>query len=138
MQQRFPEIQVVYGTSTQGSWGNRLVEPEDEAKRLENHFVNYLKATIPIALWKSKKVATEDGGLIPGDWGPNIKRYPLVAKNTIWMLDGEGKIRRIFLGYSREKEDQIVKVVQFLLREAKGARDGASTNTPSVAPLTAP
>jgi hypothetical protein len=49
---------------------------------------------------------------------PNWVGYPVVGKPVFFVLDGKGTIRRIIKGYSMDMQFQIVRTVQFLLREA--------------------
>jgi hypothetical protein len=121
LQQRFPQIQSVYVTSTLGWWGNRSMEPDEEAQRLKELFLEKMRLTVPISIWKGRKVQNVDGGMTPADEGPNFVHYPQGAKPTIWVLDGSGMIRHVFFGYSREKEEQLARVIQFLLRESVSA-----------------
>jgi hypothetical protein len=114
LHQQFPRLQAIFVTWTVGSWGNRLVEPEQEAAHLKEAFVHRLRATVPIALWKSKKVCNPDGGIAPEGPGPNFANYPMLAKPTTWIVDGRGIIRRVILGFDRDKEAQIAKTVTFL------------------------
>jgi len=118
LHQRFPQVDVMMTTWTVGSWGNRLVEPDDEAMRLTDFFLKTARATIPIGIWKGKKVLNEDGGMTPEDGNPNLERYPLASKPMIWILDGRGRIRRVLLGYSRDLDPQIMRTVEFLIRES--------------------
>jgi hypothetical protein len=129
IQGRFPTtVEAVATTFTMGVWANRFVSPDEEARRLHDYFVNNLKVSFPIAIWKWPKVQHEDGGYrlanndAPGGslWGsPNMLHYPLIVKPTIYLLDGHGRIRRIFMGGSREIEAQMLQAVEFLHREAQ-------------------
>jgi len=139
IQERFPkEVQGIATTFTFGYWANRPVSPEDEAQKLGNYFANELKVTYPVAIWKWAKVQHEDGGVrmasnVSGvdpktgtTWEaedvwrtPNGINYPLAAKPTTYVLDGKGRIRRIFLGGGREIEADMLRTVEFLLREAQ-------------------
>lgn len=118
IQKKFPDVECVMFMATTGAWANRLAEPTVEADHLADYFLNTAKVTIPIAIWKGKKVLNEDGGMTPGDHGPNSVNYPLIGKPVIWVLDGRGVIRRVFLGYSRDKEVQIAATIEYLRREA--------------------
>jgi hypothetical protein len=132
IQARFPTtVQAVATAFTMGVWANRFVNPDEETRRLQDYFVNNLKVTFPIAIWKWPKVLHEDGGYRMADnvvsgsisyadiWAtPNGVHYPLISKPTTYLLDGHGRIRRIFLGGSREIEAQMLAAVEFLHREA--------------------
>jgi hypothetical protein len=117
LQNALPDIEVFMLSWTLGSWANRLVDADEEVARLTEYFLNHEKITIPIAIWKATKVPNQDGGMTPENYGPNIEHYPLAGKPMIWVLDGRGMIRRVFTGYSRDTERQILRTVQFLRRE---------------------
>jgi len=136
IQNQFPDIQTMMLTWTLGFWGNRVIDP-DETAQLTDYYLNDAKVTIPIAIWRGKKVIMEDGGYRSEDAGPNLKNYPMVSKPTIWVLDGKGTIRRIFVGYSRENEKDIIKVVQYLTREATASSPNTNTS-PMVTRSTSP
>jgi hypothetical protein len=117
MHTRFPQIEPVLLTWTFGYWGNRLIEPAEEVRHLTDYFVTNTKITYPVGIWSGKKVPNEDGGNTPEE-SPNLKDYPIFGKPMLWVIDGRGIIRRVFTGYDREIETQIVRTVEFLLAEA--------------------
>jgi len=113
-----PDIAVVMLSWTQGFWANRLIDADEEAAHLTTYFLDHEHITIPIGIWKAKKAINEDGGLTPENCGPNLVTYPAAGKPMIWVIDGRGMIRHVFLGFSRETETQLLHIVQFLQREA--------------------
>jgi thiol-disulfide isomerase/thioredoxin len=113
---RLPNVEGVFVTVTTGSWGNRLVEPDDEVRRLATEFQKS-NINIPIGIYRAEKTLNEDGGITPVDAGPNFRNYPGPVKPTLWAIDGRGVIRRIFLGYSRDMEKEIIRTLEFLSRE---------------------
>jgi hypothetical protein len=117
----FPNVEVLAMTCTYGNWANRVVSSEEEAKHLTDYFLNTAKVTYPVGIWRGKQVVNEDEGVTPEEW-PNWKNYPMLGKPTIWIIDGNGRIRRIFIGYSRNQEAQMKKVVESLEREAAASR----------------
>jgi hypothetical protein len=121
IKQAVPEVDISMMTATSGSWGNRNVTPEFECAQLKQHFIDYMKVTVPIGVWQSQFVKNEDDGFAPEDMGPNFKHYPLVSKPTTWLIDGNGRVRRVFQGYNREIEKRMLSAIQFLVREAAGA-----------------
>jgi len=143
IQDRFPDrVQGIATTFTFGYWANRLVSPEEEAQKLGDYFTNQLKVTFPIAIWKWAKVQHEDGGYRmasnAGSEGfeyedcwrtPNGISYPLYAKPTTYVLDGKGWIRRIFIGGGREIEADMLRTVEFLLREAQQSPQPSRTSS---------
>jgi hypothetical protein len=121
IQARFPStVQVIATTFTFGVWANRFVDPDEEAQRLQNYFVNDLKVTFPIAIWKWPKHPEGGDAYKPdGMWEtPNGIHYPEFAKPTTYLIDGNGRIRRIFVGSGRDIEALMLKTVEFLHREA--------------------
>jgi len=115
---RFPGIEPVVFIATGGSWANRLVEADEETTHLNDFFVNTVKATYPIAIWKSKKAVNEDGGTTPESDGPMFQRYPRFSVPTVWVLDGHGIVRQVYLGINRDTEEKIAETIQFLQRES--------------------
>jgi hypothetical protein len=132
IQQQHPGVEAVAAAFTLGAWANRLVTPEEEAEHLNKYFTKQLKITFPIAIWKWPRVLNPDGGTpTAGVWEtPLIARYPNISKPTTFVLDGQGRIRRIFIGAGRDVEEQMVATVAFLQREAK-----ISTKTSSKSPM---
>jgi hypothetical protein len=121
IQDKYPNtVQAIGTTFTMGWWANRLVTPDDEAQRLHDYFAKQLKLTIPIAIWKWPKVRGPNGGDEPaGVWDtPNGISYPLYVKPTTYLVDGNGRIRRVFFGGGRDLEEVMLQAVEFLLREA--------------------
>jgi hypothetical protein len=109
---------VVYATSTQGSWANRIVPPEGELEHLVPFYLQRLKLQFPISIWKSSLAPTESYDHSPETYGPNFRNYPLAFKPNIYVIDGTGKIRRVFIGaMSPERETQLVRLLQSLLHE---------------------
>lgn len=105
---------------------------------MTDYYLNNLKIPFPIAIWKAKKAENEDGGYTPESAGPNFQNYPMVSKPVIWILDGNGTVRRTFIGYSREKEAQIARTLQFLLKEASAQTGVTSADPPSTLGTTTP
>jgi hypothetical protein len=136
IQDRFPHaVQAIGTTFTLGFWANRLITPDDEAKRLHDYFATQLKLTFPVAIWKWKKIRKPNGGEEgEGVWDtPNGINYPLIVKPTVYVVDGKGRLRRIFFGGGRDQEALMVQTVEFLLREA-GQTTIVATPTPTVTP----
>jgi thiol-disulfide isomerase/thioredoxin len=119
LQDRYPDIQVVTATWTVGSWGLRLVDPDVEAQKLHDFYTQRMKIRYPIAIWKGRKVLNEDGGMTPENEGPNLEHYPMTGKPNTYVLDGKGIVRRLFVGFSRETEKEIAKLVEYLQHESK-------------------
>jgi hypothetical protein len=117
LRDRFPEIEPVLLISTYGAWANRLVEPDQEAKELTNFFLNTAKLTYPVAIWKSPKARNADDGMTPRDAGPNFVNYPMFSKPIVWVLDGRGTIRQVFIGFNRDTEAKVAQTIQFLQAE---------------------
>jgi hypothetical protein len=116
LREKHPEFEPVLLTWTSGYWGNRLMEPSEELKRLSDYFKTTVRVTFPIGIWAGRKIANEDGGSAP-ELPANFKDYPLIGKPVICVVDGNGIIRRFFTGYDREIERQLKQTIEFLLRE---------------------
>jgi hypothetical protein len=132
IQTAFPDIEVMMMTGTLGFWANRLVEADEEVRQLTTYYRDTAKVTIPVGIWKGKKVSNDNGETVP-EGGPTFAKYPLVGKPTIWILDGKGIIRRIFPGYSRDVETEIAKTVRFLQREVAGTTETPGTTETAAA-----
>jgi len=119
LQVQFPDIQVVYATATEGTWGNRLIEPDTEAANLTQFYTGKLNINFPIALWKAAKAENEDGGVTPENSGPNFANYPLAGKPNVYIIDGRGIIRRVYIEeITTAREHQIASLITFLTKEA--------------------
>jgi len=130
LQERFPTVEIVSFVFTYGGWANRLVEPTEEADSIAKHFTTRMKLTYPIGIWKSSKAMNEDGGMTPVDaGGPNMRNYPTLLSPTVYAIDGKGIIRGIFFGCSREMEEKMAHMLEFLTHEA-----AATTSVSAVRP----
>jgi hypothetical protein len=125
LQRRFPGIQAMGVTHTLGFWGNRLAEPVEEARQIEDFLLHKIHLTIPVGIWLSPKVQGDDDGLAPEpSTRPNAANYPKVGKSCIWLLDGHGRIRRIYESAGRDVENDIARMIEFLQREAAVEQHG--------------
>jgi len=120
VQDKYPAIQIVTATWTTGAWGNRLVSPEYEVEQLRQAYTGHLKIRYPITIWKGNKVVNEDGGLTPADGGPNLAHYPMVGKPNLYVIDGNGIIRRVYISFSPEDEAPMARLIEYLLHEQSG------------------
>jgi hypothetical protein len=120
--QQYPGIEPIMLTWTSGSAANRLIDAEEEVRALRKYFIDEAKLTYPIGIWAGKKVRNEDGGLTPLPPAYLDHDYPLFGKPMTYVVDGQGTIRRIFSGYSRNIERQMRQTIEFLLREAADSR----------------
>jgi hypothetical protein len=129
LRKRYPDVEPVMLTFTFGHWGNRLVEPEEEVQKLSAYFIGDQKITFPIGIWAGKKIKDPDGGMVPQE-SPSLTDYPTFGKPMLWVVDGKGIIRRVFTGYDREIDRQIVRTVEFLRQEsAQNANINAAANS---------
>jgi hypothetical protein len=113
------KVQFIVASFTVGSWGNRLVSPEEEAGHLAEYFLQNQKLTCPVAIWKASKSLNEDNGMTPTSAGPVFGSYPQIGKPTIYVIDGKGVIRRVMMGLTREQEVQLALTIKFLQKEAQ-------------------
>jgi thiol-disulfide isomerase/thioredoxin len=117
VQDKFPDIRVVNATATEGTWGYRLVSPDTEVVKLAAYYTEQLKIRFPITIWPGPLRSSEDGGMLPESDGPNFENYPMAGKPNIYVIDGRGIIRRVFVGaLTREREAQLVRLIEFLRR----------------------
>jgi len=118
LQNRFSQIRTVYVTVTEGTWGNRLVDPDAEAEQLAEMYMKNLKVGFPVSIWKRKKVVNEDGGMVPEDGSPNLANYPPVGTPTFYVLDGNGRVRRVSIGQiTPEREAELGTLLESLIKE---------------------
>jgi hypothetical protein len=52
-------------------------------------------------------------------WNPD--NYPQSSKPTFYILDGKGRIRRVIGGYTRNLEENIAAIIEFLQRDSQPA-----------------
>jgi hypothetical protein len=137
LHERFPDMQVIYATSTEGFWANRIIEPSVEAERLAQYYTEKLKVTFPIAIWQAPLKKNDDGGMTPDGEGPNFANYPMAGKPNIYIIDGKGRIRRVYIeAIDREREAGMASVIEFLQKEA--GQTQASTTATAAAPTATP
>jgi len=102
--------------------GGRLVEPAEEAAQLTAFYTHTIKVRFPISLWQGKKVPTDDGGMAPANAGPNFANYPIYGTPNIYVIDGKGRIRRIYVeGITPAHEAELATLITFLHKEASGS-----------------
>jgi hypothetical protein len=134
---QFPTIEPVLLTWTFGYWGDRLVEPAEEIAHLTDYFVTKTRVTYPVGIWAGKRMPNEDGGSAVQP-SVNLANYPSIGKPMIWVIDGRGIIRKIFTGYSRDINVQLVRTVEYLLREAANDAGTTTSGTRASAGASAP
>jgi hypothetical protein len=117
-------VDVIGIASLTGHWGMTFVDPPAEAERWRQYFTKELDVPFPIGLWVKDKVPTPWQGLLPPR-NPTFAAYHLPIPITLLVVDGQGRVRRLF-SLSREDEDDIVRYVNGL--RADGSR---ATTTPS-------
>jgi hypothetical protein len=116
--QQYPSVEPVMLTWTGGSIANRLVEAPEEVASLRKFFIDEGKLTYPIGIWAGPKVRNGDGGMTPTPPSYFDRDYPIFGKPMTYVVDGHGRIRRVFTGYDRDVEEQMRRTIEFLLREA--------------------
>jgi hypothetical protein len=123
LHRRFPDVEVMFVTTTLGSWKNRMVEPAEENQLLADFFVNYRKVTFPVGIWTRRRIPNNQGGMSydDSDMGPNEQAYPHLARPTFWVIDGKGTIRYFVTGQSDNLEELLSRKVASVQREANGA-----------------
>jgi len=115
---QFPDVEFNFLTWTSGFWGNRVVEPVEEAEKLTAHLVTTLHVTYPIGVVFAPHVPQADGSSPTRLLLPTFDQYPEIGTPTIYLVDGHGVVRKIISGYSHELENVIVTGIEFLRRNA--------------------
>jgi len=124
----FPHgVDAQYYTTTTGSWGNALVEPDVEAEHLRKYWVEYQKITFPITIWAGKKVSTPDGGMLPEN-SSTKDAYFFRGCPTFAVVDGKGIVRYWGGGFAPIVKERLHKVVTLLVREQ--ANHASQTSAP--------
>jgi hypothetical protein len=118
------DVDVIGVASLSGHWGMTFVDPPAEAERWRQFFTRELVVPFPIGLWVKDKVPTPWQGLLPPR-NPTFATYHLPAPIALLVVDGQGRVRRLFF-MSREDEDDIVRYVSGLRTDRSRA-----TTTPS-------
>jgi len=108
------KVEPIIVTSTLGAWANRIISPADEVAKFKVWFQDDRKVRFPIALNKTDHVQNEWGDA-DASANPNYEHYIFLGKPTLYLVDGTGTIRRVFVGYSRETEEHITLAVRHLL-----------------------
>jgi thiol-disulfide isomerase/thioredoxin len=118
---KYPGVDFTFLTWTLGVWGNRIVDSKTECDRLADHFLNNVKASIPIGIAFTPRDSTPEGLWIPHPATQTFeeKHYPQVTKPTFYVLDGKGIIRRVMFGYDLDLEKNLGQIIEFLQREVK-------------------
>jgi len=113
---QYPAIEVVFLTAGLGQWGNRIVPGKVEAAHLADHFVNNLHATFPIGIAMPVWVPDDNGGemAVPPTPTWHAGNYPQAGKPTFYVLDGKGIVRRVIGGYTRDLEENLSAIVEYL------------------------
>jgi hypothetical protein len=117
-------VEPVIVTGTGSRWGNRVLPSAELAGKYKAWFLDERKISYPIALYKSPYQPAEYGDDV-GEYNPNYSEgepgkhaYIFLGKPTVYLVDGAGIIRRVFVGYSREMEQHIVLAARHLLTES--------------------
>jgi hypothetical protein len=132
MYETFPgQVEPIIVTSTNGVWGNRVVSLDYEAAEFKAWFLEDRKVRFPIALYKRATTATDYGDAMAED-NPNYSHYLFLGKPTVYLLDGTGVIRRVFVGYSRETEQHIADAIRYLLPSSAASGPAGLPTTSSV------
>jgi thiol-disulfide isomerase/thioredoxin len=118
---RYADVEFIFLTWTLGWWGNRAIDPRVESEKLAAHFLENVGAKIPIGIAFRPRETTDEGLSIPRIATNTLEanHYPEASKPTFYILDGTGRIRRVIFGYSRDLEDNMAQIIEFLRRDAR-------------------
>jgi hypothetical protein len=113
-------VEREYISFTEGVWGNKPVEPAEEAEHLINYFVKVKRVNYPVAIWAGPLDTLFDGGVTPrpAPWWKAMlgNEGPLFV-----VTDGHGIVRFRFPGYSTYAPYK--RIIDILVAER--ARQGA-------------
>jgi len=127
-------VSLEYYEYTEGQWGGRFVEPEEEVAHLRHYFLERRKFTYPIAIWAGPKDSTPDGGRVSRK-SPTVRAYSVSAGPTFIVLDAHGIVRDFQEGY--RGYDAFKKTIEQLLRERDHPGAPVTPVVPSLAPAPA-
>lgn len=117
LQDKFKDrnFHVMMVTNTVGSWGVQSVVPgPEEVAHLKDYYLNRHKIKYPIAIWEGQKKPTEDGGMLP-EKNVNYTNYSVYRTPFMCLVDAQGKIRQVIVGFTRDHEERIATKVRLLV-----------------------
>jgi hypothetical protein len=104
---------------------------DDATAKFKSWFLDERNVRFPIAFYKQASTPTDYGDATAED-NPNYAHYLFLGKPTVYLTDSTGVIRRVFVGYSREMEQDILDAVRHLMPSA------ISTTSSAAGPATLP
>jgi len=128
-----PEVQFLYVTETEGSWGADLVEAPVEVEHLRNLFLTKEKLNMPLAIWAGPKQRGSDNTFVPMG-SPNYFTY-ISATPTLVVTDGHGIVRHVGAPIGDEAEKDLVEKLRRLVLEAGGGKSAPPSGTTSPASI---
>jgi len=110
-------FQVVLATQLWGRFGTETLAADTELERDEAYFAEH-HLDVPIAIGDYVNVKVEDGRVVyvPAR-DPNDVAYKVGGIPQIQLLDRQGRIRLIMVGYDEANEEKMAKVIEKLLGE---------------------
>jgi hypothetical protein len=84
---------------------------------LRDYYVNKRALKFPIVVWAPSRAYDDDGNFSVPD-SPNNKAFFVSGTPRFCIVDGNGRLRRVLDGYSRDIEAQLNHVVEHLIAEA--------------------
>jgi tetratricopeptide (TPR) repeat protein len=110
-------FRVVLVTRYYGYFGSeRSLTPEAELERDRGYFAEH-HLDVPVAVGDQVRVEMQDGKVayLPGP-DPNDTAYKVGGIPQIHLIDRQGKIRNIMVGYDDANEEKLAKMIEALLK----------------------
>lgn len=128
-----PNFEAMYVTTTYGSWDAKLTTPEEEVAGMKKYYVERRKITFPISIWAPGRQLDADSNMtIPES--ETYKTFHVVGTPRFILVDGHGRLRRVFDGYGRVMDDQLDTAIRRLINESQAAAASTPPNGSANAP----
>jgi thiol-disulfide isomerase/thioredoxin len=117
LQERFKDrgFQVVFYTRTYGSFeGERNLTPEAEIERDKTYYARY-KFTHPIAIGTPSSTIVDGKPVFQKD--PVEDAYGVSGIPQINLIDAQGNLRLIMIGYDDANEEKLARIIEGLLKK---------------------
>jgi hypothetical protein len=110
------EVQAVFSTELYGSFqGRQDLSVEEELAADKGYWVDEHGLNVPIAIHEPDTTVKDRAARK----NPNDKNYCVSAIPQVVLIDKNGIIRRIFVGWDPVNDTRVPEIVQQLLNQAK-------------------
>jgi thiol-disulfide isomerase/thioredoxin len=111
------DFQVVFYTRTYGYFeGERNLSPEQEIDRDRKYFAGY-GFDLPIAVGSPSSIVIDGKSTFQED--PYEKAFAVGGIPQINLIDADGKIRLVMIGYDDANEEKLASIIELVLKEKK-------------------